>query len=97
MTRVATLRLVLVRDQDEELEFRDLGRVTHEVEPLDLWGQLPDRDTDDDEFLVLELWSEDERFRWLLDEREVDRSIAVALTEGRLDELIRDSSPRCVA
>lgn len=87
MTTLLTVRLAYV---DPDLEDHDLGRISHEVRPRDLWESLPDRDTDADEYLIVTLWEEDERRRVLRDEREVEWRIADALVEGRLEELLEN-------
>lgn len=85
--RFVSCRLAVV---DVEGSSRDLGRIVHEVPAVDLFERLPERDTDgDEEYLVVELWEEDERMRWLRDEREVERELADVLIDGRLDELLQ--------
>lgn len=85
MATLLTLRLAYV---DPDLEDHDLGRITHEVRPADVWHSLPDLDTDADEYLIVTLWEEDERRRILRDEREVEWRIADALVEGQLEDLL---------
>lgn len=84
--RAVTVRVAVV-DGDTG-ESRDLGRVLHEVTAVELFEHLPERDTDDDSVIVVELWEENEWVRWLRDEREIEREIADVLLDGHLDELL---------
>lgn len=77
-----------VATYDESGEARDLGRVVHEVPAPALFDALPERFTDDEVVLVVELWEETERLRWLRDEREVEAELADVLLDGRLEELL---------
>lgn len=86
--RALTCRVALV---DEDGTSRPLGLVEHEVTAVDLFESLPELDTDDDEILVVELWEESERVRWLRDEREVEASIANVLLDGRLEEILGEA------
>lgn len=100
MTRGAlTVHLVRARvDEsagDDGLVLVDLGRVTHEVTPAQLFRALPDDlDTEREEWWVAELWEETERVRWLLDEREIDDALAMDLTEGEAWDLLATARPR---
>lgn len=88
--KLLTVRLAYVDAAGVAL---DLGVVSHEVRPVDLWESLPDDlDTDEATYLVAQRWDEDEVRRILRDEREVPREIANALLEGELDSILEGSS-----
>lgn len=92
MTTHLSVRLaVVVEEEAERVEVVDLGRVHHEVRPAELWARVESLEEEDGSPYLVQAWEEDERIRVLRDEREVDRVIAEALTEGRLDQLIADA------